>query len=135
MRCFREISDQEWQVIAPLFPNRESRRDKRGRPLTDTRAVLNGALWVLYTGQPWKSIPAQYPSYQTCHRRFRIWLEAGILGRLVGALPAPLARMLDDQVARRTGWRPSRLDEERRQARFDAGGTEDRVLVLPQRSL
>jgi hypothetical protein len=38
-------------MIAPLFPNRKSRRGKRGRPVTDIRAVCNGALWVLYIGR------------------------------------------------------------------------------------
>src|SRR4051812_18425407 len=44
---------------APPAPHR------RGRPWRDPRDVLNGILWILRTGAPWKDLPNRYPSYQT----------------------------------------------------------------------
>jgi transposase len=45
----RGLSDGQWEVIEPILrPKRRS--DGRGRPWQDTRAVLNGILWVLGTG-------------------------------------------------------------------------------------
>ena len=47
------------------------RQDNRGRPWHDTRAVLHGVLWILGSGAQWSEMPAKYPPYQTCHRRFQ----------------------------------------------------------------
>lgn len=33
--------------------------------------LLDGILWVVRTGVPWKDLPTRYPPYQTCHRRFQ----------------------------------------------------------------
>jgi len=73
MRGRWELSDSQWELIEPLLrPQR--RTDGRGRPWQDTRAVLNGILWVLGTGAQWRELPNQYPPYQTCHRRFQQWV-------------------------------------------------------------
>src|ERR1700736_6013312 len=73
-----EVSDAEWSVLEPILqPAR--RRDGRGRPWRDTRAVLNGVLWVLGTGAQWRELPSKYPPYQTCHRRFQQWVRDGKL--------------------------------------------------------
>ncbi|WP_407639228.1 transposase [Caballeronia mineralivorans] len=32
---------------------------------------LNGVLWVMYSGASWSTLPRKYPSYQTCHERFK----------------------------------------------------------------
>ena len=49
MRGRWELSDAQWELIEPLLrPKR--RTDGRGRPWQNTRAVLNGILWVLGTG-------------------------------------------------------------------------------------
>ena len=84
-----DLTDAQWTVLEPLFqPAR--RPDGRGRPWTDTRAVLNGVLWVLRTGAPWHDLPARYPSYQTCHRRFQRWQRTGVLERVFQGLAEDL---------------------------------------------
>lgn len=73
-----ELSDEQWAVMEPVLrPDR--REDKRGRPWHETRAVLNGVLWVLGTGAQWRELPEKYPPYQTCHRRFQQWIRSGKL--------------------------------------------------------
>ena len=62
------------------------RADGRGRPWHDTRAVLNGVLWVLGTGAQWRELPEKYPSYQTCHRRFQAWVRSGKLEKTLTLL-------------------------------------------------
>ncbi|MCO1461611.1 transposase [Burkholderia multivorans] len=86
MTPYRELTDYEWRSIAPLLPEMQPRAELRGRPLANTRAVLNGVLWVIYSGATWSSMPRRYPSYQTCHRRFKVWHESGTLMRLMQAL-------------------------------------------------
>jgi len=78
MRGRWELSDAQWELIEPLLrPKR--RTDGRGRPWQDTRAVLNGILWVMGTGAQWRELPNKYPPYQTCHRRFQQWVREGKL--------------------------------------------------------
>jgi transposase len=58
----------------------------RARPLANTRAVLNGVLWVIYSGATWSAMPRRYPSYQTCHRRFKVWHDTGTLMQVMREL-------------------------------------------------
>src|SRR6476661_5202302 len=89
MRGRWELSDAQWQLIEPILrPKR--RTDGRGRPWQDTRAVLNGILWVLGTGAQWRELPKKYPPYQTCHRRFQQWVRSGRLNEALRALAREL---------------------------------------------
>src|SRR5215831_3317801 len=84
-----DLTDAQWQILSPSFRHRR-RADGRGRPWADARAVLNGVLWVLRTGAPWHDLPARYPPYQTCHRRFQQWQRSGRLDRLLRRLAEDL---------------------------------------------
>src|ERR1700683_3496212 len=84
-----DLTDAQWTFLEPLFrPQR--REDGRGRPWQDTRAVLNGAFWILRTGAPWPDLRARYPPYQTCHRRFQQWQRSGLLTQLLQKLAEDL---------------------------------------------
>src|ERR1700758_690826 len=85
MRGRWELSDAQWQLIEPILRPRR-RSDGRGRPWQDTRAVLNGILWVLGTGAQWRELPKKYSPYQTCHRRFQQWVREGKLERILHVL-------------------------------------------------
>lgn len=52
---------------------------------------MNGILWVLRTGAPWADLPDQYPSFQTCHRRFQQWVRSGVMTKIMTALANELA--------------------------------------------
>src|SRR5271165_2432317 len=73
-----ELTEEQWGMVEPVL-RPERRSDNRGRPWHDTRAVLNGVLWVLGTGAQWRELPEKYPPYQTCHRRFQQWVRSGKL--------------------------------------------------------
>src|ERR1700740_3243261 len=84
-----DLTDAQWQILEPSFrPRRVA--DGRGRPWQDTRAVVNGVLWVLRTGAPWHDLPSRYPPYQTCHRRFQAWQRTGVLRRVLTRLAEDL---------------------------------------------
>ncbi len=83
MKLTKDLSDIEWELLKPLFPELRPKDDGRGRPVADTRSVLNGVLWVMRTGAPWAEMPQRYPPYQTCHRRFQRWAETGVLKQVV----------------------------------------------------
>src|ERR1700688_2652447 len=84
-----DLTDAQWGALDPLFrPKR--RADGRGRPWQDTRAVLNGVLWILRTGPPWHDLPDRYPPYQTCHRRFQQWQRSRLFTRSLQKLAEDL---------------------------------------------
>jgi|SRR5579883_1322170 transposase len=72
------LTDEQWELIEPLFPKPRRRRDKRGRPAAPNRACFEGILWVLQTGAAWRFLPDEFPSPSTCWRRLQTWQEQGI---------------------------------------------------------
>ena len=96
-----DITQTQWQLLEPLLPVPTLRQDGRGRPWRDPRDVLNGILWVLRTGAPWADLPERYPPYQTCHRRFQAWVEAGLMEQILQTLAKDLKERGGPQ---RTRW-------------------------------
>ena len=78
-----DLTDEQWKIIEPLLPPDRVRADRRGRPWSDRRKILNGALWILRTGAPWQDLPPRYGSYQTGHRRFQNWVRSGVIERVL----------------------------------------------------
>jgi transposase len=80
------LSEQLWQRIEPLLPKQKKRRNVQyaGRKPVDARKVLQGIIFVLKTGVPWKSLPAtsDFPSGHTCRRRLLEWERKGVWQRL-----------------------------------------------------
>jgi transposase len=72
------LSEKQWKILEPLFPEPNRRKDGRGRPPTTNRQCLQGILWVLRTGARWRDLPAPYPDGSTCWRRLRSWEEQGV---------------------------------------------------------
>jgi transposase len=101
MTPYSDMTDEQWRRVLPLFPEFQSRGRVRGRPLTDTRAVLNGVLWVIYSDAAWASMPKRYPAYQTCHRRFKTWFSAGLFQQLLTRLYGEAGIVLCDTIKAR----------------------------------
>src|SRR5882724_792085 len=74
-----DLTDEQWQIVETILPPDRVRADRRGRPWTDRRTILNGILWILRTGAPWKDLPERYGAYQTVHRRFQNWVRSKVL--------------------------------------------------------
>src|SRR5215211_8058724 len=91
-----ELTDEAWEQIAPLLPQ-AGRRNDRWR---DHRQVVNGILWKLATGAPWRDVPERYGPWQTVYTRFRRWTHAGVWDRLLAAVQrqADAAGELDWQL-------------------------------------
>lgn len=71
--------------------HRYTRSTKRGRPMADIDATLNGIWWILCTGSMWNQLPAKFGKYNSVWRCFRRWCGSGmwawILDRLAGDHP------------------------------------------------
>ncbi|MFC8717738.1 IS5 family transposase [Kitasatospora sp. NPDC057198] len=74
-----ETTDAVWAGIEPLLPQ----RDGAGRPWRDHRQVVNGVLWRLRTGAPWRDLPERYGPWQTVYRRFARWEKDGTWAALL----------------------------------------------------
>ena len=76
-----ELTDEAWAVIAPLLPEPGG---ARGR-WRDHRQVINGILWKLRTGAPWRDLPERFGPWKTCHERLRRWTADGTWDRVLAA--------------------------------------------------
>jgi len=85
-----ELTNAQWNRIESLVTSPTIKKDGRGRPARNPREVIDGILWILRTGAPWKDMPQRYPPYQTCHRRFQQWVRQGVFKRIVHELAEDL---------------------------------------------
>ncbi|MFE4669109.1 IS5 family transposase [Streptomyces sp. NPDC056716] len=69
--------------------------DGRGRPWRDHRQVVNGVLWRLRTGAPWRDFPQRYGPWQTVYERFARWEADGTWAKLLEHV-----QVRDDAVGR-----------------------------------
>ena len=76
------LTDEQWQMIADLFPAPKP----TGRPPCCRRSVMDGILWSLRTGSPWRDLPEAFGSWQTVWRLFDQWNHDGTLQAILDRL-------------------------------------------------
>lgn len=96
------MSDAEWAFFAPFLI--ENRTQGGRRPL-DHRRVLDGVLYVTRTGVPWRDLPPEFGNWNSVHRQYRRWTEAGIWDVMLAALSDSEAsdntlQMIDSTIVR-----------------------------------
>jgi transposase len=75
-----ELTDAEWEQLRKYLPQRKA--GQLGRPRNDDRQMLNGILWIVRTGAPWRDLPERYGSWNTVYDRFVQWQESGLFERI-----------------------------------------------------
>lgn len=79
------LTDEQWELIADLFP----RPAKTGRPPTDRRQVVDGILWILQSGAPWRDLPEDdFGPWETVYGLFSAWNAEGKLDEILRRLQA-----------------------------------------------
>ena len=78
-----ELTDEQWAELAPLLA---PTKPKTGKPNHDHRTLVNGILWKLRTGAPWRDVPERYGPWSTVYSRFWRWQRAGRWDRLFEAV-------------------------------------------------
>jgi len=76
-----ELTDDEWNLLKGLFP-----RQRRGGKWNDHRTTLNGMLWILRSGAPWRDLPDRYGKWKSVYHRFNRWRREGLFDRILKAL-------------------------------------------------
>jgi len=75
-----DLTNEQWERLQQFLPPQKPRT---GRPALDHRTVLNGILWVLRTGAPWRDLPERYGKWTTVYSRFQRWRKAGVWDRIL----------------------------------------------------
>ena len=76
-----DLSDEQWRLIEGLMPEQG-----RGGKWNDHRVTLDGMLWVMRTGAPWRDLPERYGKCKSVHHRFNRWRKDGTIDRILKAL-------------------------------------------------
>src|ERR671928_195448 len=77
-----ELTDRQWAQLAPLLP---PERPRTGRPNQDHRTIVNGIIWKLATGVPWRDVPERSGRGRPRVRPDRVVGDKGYTGRRLRA--------------------------------------------------
>src|SRR5262249_56988171 len=99
-----ELTDHEWTAIRPMLPNKS-----RGTPRVNDRRVLNGILWVLRSGAPWRDLPDAFGPYT--HIEAALARERDVLTEATAQLRAQLRVAIGEMI---DSWVKQRAAEEAR---------------------
>ena len=78
-----DLSNKEWSIIRHLLP---PERGRWARPAQSNRKYLNGMLYVLRVGCPWRDMHERYGKWNSVYVRFRRWAEQGVWDALLTTL-------------------------------------------------
>lgn len=102
-----DVTDAQWALLEPLLPKAK----RRGRPRTPLRPVVNGILYLVKSGCPWRLLPKNFPPWKTVYHIFRQWSRNNTWSALNDALRTrvralhnkhgnPKAAVLDSQTVK-----------------------------------
>jgi len=105
-----DLTDAQWSELSHLLPPAGCRGPRRR---LDQREVVNGILYVLRTGCPWRLTPHDFPPWGTLWWYFRRWRLDGTWERVHEALRSrvraaagrevePSAAIIDSQSVKTT---------------------------------
>lgn len=69
------LSNQQWKQLKSLLP---PEKPKSGRPNNPHKPVVEGILFILRTGCPWRDLPEKYGNWKTVYSRHYRWTRKGI---------------------------------------------------------
>jgi putative transposase len=77
------LSDAAWERMAPLIIGRPDQKGSTGR---DNRMFVEGVLWIVRTGSPWRDLPEAFGDWNCVFRRFSRWSIKGVWWRIFEAM-------------------------------------------------
>jgi transposase len=74
LRYPSDLTDAEWQVLAPMFPPPATTGRHRAWPM---RELINAMFFMLRGGCPWRMLPTHFPPHQTVYQWFTRFRDDG----------------------------------------------------------
>ena len=111
------LSDAAWERMAPLIIGRPDQKGSTGR---DNRMFVEGVLWIVRTGSPWRDLPEAFGDWNSVFRRFSRWSVKGVWWRIFEAMSDDPDRISDRRFHHRPGASARR--------RGKKGGSEDQAI-------
>jgi len=78
-----DMSNDMWLKLAPHLPGQPG---QHGGIAHNNRKFINGVMWIIRTGAPWRDLPPSYGNWNSIAKRFRRWVKAGIWEQLLEIL-------------------------------------------------
>jgi putative transposase len=78
-----DLTDAEWEILKPFIPEVSPNATI---PTISRREIVNGILYVLRSGCPWRLLPNDLPAWGTVYYYFRTWRKAGIWDKALEVL-------------------------------------------------
>ena len=79
----RALNDEQWARISPLLLGKP---EDPGRSGDDNRLFIEGVLWIVRTGSPWRDLPTEFGKWNSVARRFRRWAVKGVFEEIFQSL-------------------------------------------------
>ena len=108
LRYGSDLSDAEWEIIAPFMPPPARTGRPREWPM---REIMNAIFYVLRAGCPWRMLPKDFPPMTTVHGWFLHFRREGLFETInhhlvmrdrerVGGQASPSAAVIDSQTVK-----------------------------------
>jgi len=78
-----DLTDAEWKILEPLIP---AIAEDATNVVHERREIVNGILYVLRSGCPWRLMPHDLPAWGTVYYYLQTWRKAGIWDKALEAL-------------------------------------------------
>ncbi|RKE05108.1 transposase [Streptomyces sp. TLI_171] len=118
-----DLTNDEWGRLEPHLP----RSGGRGGRWGDHRQVINGILFRVRTGIPWRDLPERFGSWKTVYERHRRWSADGTWDRILQAVLA------DADASGRVDWTMVSVDSTSCRAHQHAAGAPQRRPRIPKK--
>ncbi|MFB7053376.1 IS5 family transposase [Streptomyces vinaceus] len=117
-----DLTNAEWVRLEPHLPS----CGLRGGRWSDHRQVVNGILFRVRTGIPWRDLPERYGSWKTVYERHRLWSADGTWDRILRAI------QVDTDLAGRFDWSMVGVDSTTCRAHQHAAGARKTTPRSPE---
>ena len=78
-----DLTDAQWALLEPLIP---ALSPNASYHLHERREIVNGILYVLRSGCPWRTLPHDLPPWGTVYHYFRRGLREGVWDHILQTL-------------------------------------------------
>ncbi|MFF9914865.1 IS5 family transposase [Streptomyces sp. NPDC013457] len=112
-----DLTNAEWARLEPHLPT----SGRRGGQWNDHRKVINGILFRVRTGIPWRDLPERFGRWKTVYERHRRWSADGTWDRILRAVQA------EADLAGRIDWTMVSVDSTSCRAHQHAAGARKKA--------